>query len=270
MSVNAVAFAVAWINQVQNAESTGVTLTDLVNFAFATSGISCLDKMHKFNAANQLSMPDVQPAVDFYNKLSAEAGSRCEYFAGAPELLQKTCELGFLNFITSAVEQTVLDRWSASDQARSITPFLTEILGWRSSEFCKGAGHFTYARQHYGVERIIYVADAVAEISSGCQHNRANDIVPVGFAHLISTEKVIQALTLVLQAQREIGHPQSSYACEYLLLETDSLILPDQRQLNSSLRNAGAAYLVSGSGDRIMGDLNELLVKEVFHEQKDF
>jgi hypothetical protein len=261
MSVNAVVFAFAWMNQRQSVDSTGATLADLVNFAFATSGISCAEKIHKFNIAHQLSIPDVQPAADFYNLLSAEAAMHCEYFAGALQLLEKVHDLGILNFITSAVEQTVLDRWSASDQGQAIAPCLTEILGWRSTEFCKGAGHFKHVREQYGVERIIYVADARSEIASGFQHSRDYGLVPVGFASLISREKVMHALTLVLQARRSMGLPQPGK--NFLSLEPDSLLLPDQEQLNSTLKNAGAAYLVSGSADRIMGDLEELLLCHV-------
>ena len=260
MPVNAVAFAFACMNQRQSVESTGATLTDLINFAFATSGISCAEKMRKFNAENQLCIPDVQAATEFYNNLSAEAGGRCQYFAGALELLQRSCEVGVLNFITSAVEQTVLDRWSVSDQGRSVTPFLTEILGWRSPEFCKGVGHFKYAREHYGIERIIYVADAVAEIASGSQHSQDYDVVPIGFAHLITQDKIMHALTLVSEAYAGIEHRP----WQHNLLQPERLVLPDQSDLDRTLTNAGAVHLVSGSGEKIMGDLADLLTATVF------
>jgi hypothetical protein len=270
MCVNAVSFAVAWLNHVQDASSAGFSLTDLVNFAFAASGISCAEKMHKFNAANGIVYPDVQLAVDFYYRLSAEAATSCPYFAGTPRLLMNMHELGVLNFITSAIEQMVLDRWSAGDQSGSITPYLTEILGWRSSEFCKGAGHFAYVREHYDVQRIIYVADAVAEITSGFEHSQVFNVLPIGFSHLITREKVMHALALVTQAQLQIGHAHRIYPPDCLSIEPDLLVLPDQRQLDSSLKNAGAAHIVAGSGDEIMDRLSKLLTKEVLCEQKYF
>ncbi|MDR3613828.1 MAG: hypothetical protein P4L53_09675 [Candidatus Obscuribacterales bacterium] len=267
MSVNAVAFAVAWANAFRSGESASFSLTALVNFAFATSGISCAEKMHQLNVANSIASDNVQLSVDFYNQLAAEAGKHCQYFAGAPQLLEKAHDLGVLNFITSAVEQTVLDRWGASDQALSIAPYLAEILGWRSTDFCKGAGHFEYVRKHYGVERIIYVADAVAEIASGFQYGHTFGVVPVGFAALISREKVMHAFTLVLQAQRDLGLTQPG-GCIFSI-EPDSLSLPNQDQLDWSLKNAGAARLVSGSADRIMSNLEELLVTEILPQSKN-
>lgn len=228
MPVNAVAFAFA---SLIHANSTEIDLTSLINFAFETSGISCAEKMLKFNTDVLPLITDVTAAAQYYNELAGCAANHCEFFDGACELVRHLQEeLGVMNFITSAVEQDFLDNWAQSRQAMPLVPHLTEILGKRSAEFSKGRAHFIHARERYGAQRIVYIADAVAEITTGAQFAHESNILPVGFANVITNEKIRQAFNQVMDAHKTLafaGEPQTPN----FALDESKLLLPDEATL---------------------------------------
>lgn len=254
MSVNAVAFAVATLAHANQSASSNTSLTELVNFAFATSGISAADKMSKLNST-QPTVDDVAAAAAYYNKLAGESATQCRYFPGACGLLKQLRELGALNFITSAVEQPVLDAWAESQQGKLSSAHLTEILGARDEGFKKGRAHFAYVFEHYGVERIFYVADATAEISTGAQCQQDFNISPIGFAHVITAEKVRQAHQLVIDAHSRLAESSLRGPGQNLVLDETGLSLPGSDGLHEALQNAGASYVVSGDASQIMSRL---------------
>jgi hypothetical protein len=261
MAVNAVAFAFACLCN-QDSENSLVSLASLVNFAFDMSGVSCAEKINRLNNTDSKIGFDLSAAVDFYNYLASAAALHCDYFSGAKQLLEKTKELGCLNFISSAVDQAVLSDWGASDQAWIVLPFLTEILGWRSADISKGRGHFNYVFKNYDVERIIYVADAVAEIADGHKNSDEFGVLPIGFANIITPEAVAKAFDLVLEVFLAIPNLPSGDLSPFTL-EFDKLILPDQVELEGSLKNAGATYIVGGPPEDIMSNLNLLLANQI-------
>jgi hypothetical protein len=252
MPVNAVAFAVTCLLFGSSDVAVRTNLTELVNFAFATSGISCGDKMRKFNSERFLLVEDVDAAVDYYNKLAGTAGAQCNYFPGICELLKKLHERGVRNFITSAVEQSVLDDWARSAQAASVVPYLTEILGNRGNGFAKGRSHFEYLHLHYHVNKIIYVADAVAEIATGVQLSRELSITPIGFAHHITAAQVQHALQLVIDANKSLADSKPFSPLEII---DGKLELPNQEALMELLKTAGASEVVGGNADNLVARL---------------
>ena len=259
MAVNAVAFAFACLHLQDGKES--ASLTDLINFAFEASGVSCAEKIKRWNATHPPVVSDVQATVFFYNELASKAAINCQYFPGTKQLLKKTQELDCLNFITSAIDQEVLDIWGQSDQAWHILPFLTEILGHQSDDFSKGRGHFNYVRENYDIDRIIYVADAIAEIADGFRHREEFGIAPIGFANLVDPDAVARAFDEVLDACMSITDlPEGDLAAYTLVF--DKLNLPDQNAIESSLKKAGAEHVVNGAADDLMGNLNLLLARK--------
>lgn len=258
MPVNALAFAVACTVYANPNKISQTNLTALVNFAFATSGISCADKIRQLNRENVSFVPDVEAAANYYTELASKAASYCSYFDGACELVKQLHGAGILNFITSAVEQSVLDLWVESAQAQSLIPYLTAALGKRSGGFDKGRAHFAHVRDNYGIERIFYVADAVAEISTGAQLAEEFNILPVGFANVITGEKIRRAHSLVIGAHDALSNLSKSNAhCSVQDLELDEkgLVLPDQNTLQSILKDAQATYVATGNANQIMADL---------------
>lgn len=268
MHINPVAFAVAALCH-GDARVTGQTsLTELINFGFATSGISCAEKMRRFNemfeAGETPALPgleaparrvplvaDVSRAADYYNTLATEAAKHCSYFEGACDLVRHMGRQGVLNFITSAVEQSVLDAWAESPQGAQLAPHLTAILG-SAPNFKKGKDHFAFVRENYGVERFFYVADAVSEIRTGGQLAPQFNISPIGFAYVIDTEKVRLAHDLVLAAHQKLWSGAVSANLE--LIEAQ-LSLPGHNALVKMLQDAKATHVVEGDATSIMGVL---------------
>jgi hypothetical protein len=259
MPVNAVAFAVACLTHADGGQSQTTDLTDLINYAFETSGISCADKIRKFNSERFPLVSDVVDACDYYNRLATHAASRCEYFDGACSLVKNLHECGVLNFITSAVEQDVLNAWARSEHAKPIAPYLTEILGRRSDSFTKGRDHFAYMRDRYNVSRIYYVADAIAEISTGAQYSSEVGIVPIGFAHLITPEKISKACDLVLDAHARLSPAKAQQATPPMTLDAPQLTLPTAEELTQSLQRANATHVVTGPTPVLMKELANYL-----------
>ena len=253
MHINPVAFAVAVLEHADAKQATRTNLTELVNFAFATSGISCTDKIRKFNGERFLLVSDVPAAAEYYNKLATDAAVHCHYFDNACALLKRLKHAGALNFITSAVEQSVLDSWAKSAQGSLVAPHLTEILGQREN-FNKGKDHFAYVCERYGVNRIIYVADAVSEIANGAQFAKQFNIVPIGFAHVITPAKVRLAYDLVMEARNRLSQPYIVTPKQLNLVESE-LTLPDEQSLTRMLKSAQAAHVIDGSSEQIMNNL---------------
>ncbi len=265
MPINAVAFAYAYFLSAPAAEQDSLNVTSLVNFAFAQSGISCLEKMTLWRRSHDASDLDLEAAVRLYNALATEAACSASYFDGAIEILTwlKTCRAS--NFITSAVEQEVLNAWAYSPQGRQICSRsgpISEILG-RRPNFCKGRDHFQYVSEWLTkaayqpeselIKTIYYVADAVSEIKQGREFSAEYSIVPIGFAHHIDSAQVLAADSLVKASLEKLlalgvvslDSSSSSSLVERLSLDERQLQLPSAAVLEASLRQAGAAHVVS-------------------------
>ena len=105
LSIACMSIRSLWLPAIAHAsakQASRADLTELVNFAFATSGISCADKMKRFNSECFELIGDVPAASDYYNRLCAAAAEQCHYFKGACELLVELKDAGALNFITWA------------------------------------------------------------------------------------------------------------------------------------------------------------------------
>ncbi len=255
MPVNAVAFAVSSLTHSYAEARSKTNLSDLINFAFAVSGISCADKMEKFNRERFPLINDVAQASRYYNELAGRAANHCRYFDGACDLLRELKSHGRLNFITSAVDQSVLDAWADSDQGRVVVPHIEEILARRSSQFTKGRAHFAYVHERYGIEKIFYVADAVSEIATGAELSSEFNIVPVGFANLITPQKISSACQLVMKEHDNLQQSASDFPASALDLDQYALRLPGEDELVASLRDAKAKEIVTGSAGDIMANL---------------
>ncbi len=262
MPINAVAFAYAYFLSAPAEEQESLNVNSLVNFAFAQSGISCLEKMTLWRTGHSSVDLDLEPAVKLYNALATEAACSASYFDGAIETLTwlKTCSVS--SFITSAVEQEVLDAWAYSPQGRQICSQsgpISEILG-RRPNFCKGRDHFQYVSEWLTktayrpdselIKTIYYVADAVSEIKQGREFSAEFSIVPIGFAHHIDSAQVLAAASLVkaslekLLASGVVSLDSFSSLAERLGLDECQLELPSAAALEASLRQAGAAHVV--------------------------
>ena len=296
MPINAVAFAYAYYLSSSAAEQESLRLADLVNFAFAQSGISCLEKMTLMRSSldatvHSIDEPvapgfDLDVAARLYNVLATEAACSASYFDGAIETLAwlKTCRAS--NFITSAVEQEVLDAWAQSPQGRQICGrpgLITEILG-RRPNFCKGRDHFKYVSDwlsHTGfhpetelVKTIYYVADAVSEIKQGREFSAEFSIVPIGFAHHIDSAQVLIAASLVkasleklLASGAIVVNFSSSSSSERLILDESQLELPSAAALEANLREAGASHVVRNF-DELRGALDPQFYARRFYAGK--
>jgi hypothetical protein len=199
MHVNPVAFAFSYWFFVPPEKKRSISLESLINFGFAKSGVSCAEKMMLFNTECGALVEDIEAAASFYNVLATEAAKSCTYFEGAIQLLQDLRAAGAQNFITSAVEQSVLDDWAGSSQGSLIAPYLTEVLGKRLN-FLKGANHFEYVASRVGGEPIYYVADAEFEISTAREYSSRYNLVPIGFGYAIQKQQVMDAVELVQKA----------------------------------------------------------------------
>lgn len=230
MHINSVAFAAASL-----AFGRG-SLTELVNFGFATSGLSAAEKMQLFNHRHGPAIDDIAAASALYNEIATRASAHCRYFPGLIALIER-CP--YLHFITSAVEQEVLDIWLDGPQGQLIAPYLTEVLG--RGHISKGRGHFAYVQEHYQVERFIYIADAISEISSGRELADEFNIRTIGFANVIQPSAVKEAWELIKSICISVL-PED--LCRLNLCQAD-LELPDQDALTTALRAAGADHVVT-------------------------
>lgn len=256
MHINPVAFAFAvWVFSTPERWA-NTTFEGLINFGFEKSGLSCADKMRLYNGERENILTDVETAARFYNVLAAEAGTVANYFTGAPELLHDLQTAGVRNFITSAVEQDVLDTWSHSQQGLMIVPYLRAILGKRHN-FVKGQDHFRYVSRSLGNQKIYYVADAVAEIQDGKGYSQDYNIAPIGFGYVITVDRVLQAVKQVSQALIVCGLDKlsSPTAVHDIQVDGAKISLPAEHEIEDTLYKAGAESVVTGTRERIMQNL---------------
>jgi hypothetical protein len=270
MHVNAVAFAMTYWLFTKKVYRVGIGLEQLINFGFAKSGLSCAEKMALFSADCGYP-PDAQftGAIDqasaFYNELATMMARSCTYFDGAILLIRQLQELGALNFITSAVEQEVLDTWAQSPDGLELSPYLTEILGKRPG-FTKGHDHFAHVAKLAEGGDIFCIADAPAEIAMARQLSDQFHIVPIGFAYAVQKDDVIKAAAL---AEALICDPDATWrvppprkiSAGQLAVNADRIYLPEAQELVNDLQVAGADFVVVGPAHSIMGALSSLLTR---------
>jgi len=275
MHINPVAFAVAYWRYLPPAERSGLGIEQLINFGFAVSGLSCAEKIQLFSREcgyEPESLPmDPLAATAFYNELATRMARNCSYFEGTLPLLKSLHEKGILNFITSAVEQPVLDIWAEVGAGQEIRPYLTEILGKRS-DFVKGRDHFMYIDQRIEGGSNFFIADAPSEIAMARELGREIKIVPIGFAHAIAKERVLEALVMAKELCDEHHDDwlvMPPYDLNGLTDVSDNLIyLPDPGQLVDALMEAGAELVVVGETNTIMSGVGPLLDDLIGADQK--
>ncbi len=239
MHINAVAFAYAAYLTLEPARMSA-SLAELVNFSLAKSGMSCLEKILSLEI--NASLEDAQVAARFYNQIATEAAASASYFSGALETLCKLKASGTKNFITSAVEQQILDQWLTSKQGLEAAPYLEETLG-RRNNFVKGADHFEYVRKIVDWAPIYYIADAEFEIKQAASIKQANNLVPLGFAHCTDSDQIRQAQSLVRTACSVVA---SQWQFAFLdTIDCNNLILPTQEAIRENLLKAGAVAVVA-------------------------
>ena len=265
MHVNSVAFALSYWVFTSPEKKRNITLESLINFGFAKSGFSCAEKMRFFNTKCCDALKDVETAANFYNVLATEAAKSCTYFDGAIQLLQDLHAAGAKNFITSAVEQAVLDAWATSLQGALITPYLVEILGKRSN-FFKGPNHFEHVANHINGGPIYYIADAVSEISTAQEHSHKYNIVPIGFGYVVEHQQIMDAVELVQTVLSACANSKVPYPNIDRGIDRELLLLPGNVQIEELLRSAGAQYIATGGSSKIMSNLRRYFERSLFFE----
>lgn len=251
MWINPVAFAFASWEHIKC--ETPDLLEDLINFGFEKSGVSCTEKMRLFNKEKKNIIQNVEEATDDYNKIATKAAEKAEFFKGTIDLLKDLKNAGALNFITSAVNQELLDEWEKHDiKGQMISKYLTEILGTRLG-FKKGKEHFDHIVKKYKVNKLYYVADAVSEIKTGKQYSNMYNIIPVGFANVITTANVIEGVNIVVDALKQLY----KINVKYLNLNQNKLRLPDENEIEKALENAGVYKIITKGKKGIMHSLRE-------------
>ena len=134
----------------------------MINFGFEKSGVSSTEKMLLYNKEKRNIIQDINKATDDYNAIATCAAEHAKKFEGTLELLKNLKDAGVLNFITSAINQKLLDNWEKEDaKGKAISEHLTEILGKRKG-FEKGNDHFNHIVKGYKTTQLYYVADAVS------------------------------------------------------------------------------------------------------------
>ncbi|MBU6454982.1 MAG: hypothetical protein KGS72_24645 [Cyanobacteria bacterium REEB67] len=267
MHINPVAFAFAYCFADAPAADCGDRLIDLINFGFARSGISCREKIQayrrEFDAKPAFADETLAAAVDFYNDLATSMARSCSFFPGVVELLGEIKARGGSNFITSAVEQAVLDAWEETAQGQLIAASLTAILG-KQAGFSKGRDHFARISETINRGQIIAVADAPSEIATAAALAGQFNIMPVGFAFVVERSAVLEAL------RQAIFLTDNSLLLDSAHLDTSDtgklggrLDLPGEAAVIAALKARGASYVVSGAADKIVGNLARLLLAEL-------
>lgn len=238
MPENAAAFG-AIVHQHFSIESgRNFSIEGAINWAFQHSGVSAAEKMRCLNESGLGRVEDVEEAARDYAVLAEELGAKVDYFEGAQALIVELAQKGFRQYITSAISQEILDEWAKTPQGSQIADHV-EMLG-DGPKGKKGEGHFNWIREQ-GAGRIYAVADAVAEIQAA----RAHADVAVGFAHVITPERVGEAF------QKVRGET----------IETSRLKLPTEGELIEMLKRAGATHVVAGTRREMMGKLRAVLVQ---------
>lgn len=255
MHLNPVAFAFAFWLFTPPEKRARLTIERLINFGFTKSGFSCADKMFLFNQEHDNALTNVDAAAGFYNELATIAAESCSYFEGAVDLLADLQKVGAYSYITSAVEQEVLDKWAQSPQGKMISPKLMEILG-RRPNFFKGTDHFEYVSDTVKPDCIYYVADAVSELLTVLANKERFKIISIGFSYCIDKPQVMEAVALVKKTlagfpQNEIPYPDE------IEVDESRLQVPEEYQLADSLRGAGADYVAGGDSHEIFANLRK-------------
>jgi len=261
MHINPVAFAFAALSFAL-ADTPTPAVEELIQFAFAKSGYSFAEKLQLYNHEVAKIVADVHAAARYYNQLATAAAQACQPFPGAVELLAELKSRGVHSFITSAVEQELMDMWSESSDGQPLTQQLDEVLG-RRTDFSKGRDHFAYVHTKYKPERIYLIADAPAEIGMGRQFAEEFSIIAIGFGNVIDQAKVAQGYDIVRKSWLDLdvkGDALPSYQSIASSLRDnlrlDDLHLPDESQIVKNLTVAGADHVVSGSGSELMSELS--------------
>jgi hypothetical protein len=260
MPINAAAFGCCSWLYTRGKDREPSTLEDLISFAFEKSGFSCAAKMMMFNAQRRNIINDVESAAALYNVLASAAGNLAEYFSGGIELLRDLKSGGTLNFVSSAVEQSVMDEWLGGSQGSQIADLLTETLGKRP-RFSKGKDHFKHVSD-YGCQRIYYVADALSEVRTASALSHDYNIFPIGFANEITAPRVLEAVDMIKNELSRLSDKPTS--CDDLLkLEVDQskLVLPDPAENRRSLAAEGAVEVIEGSRHNLMPNLRNYFEK---------
>ena len=258
MPENAVAFALASLQHIPPNLRGDICIEDLINWGFEKSGASAAEKMRLFNIKRWGIIKNIADAAAHYNTLVTGVEGSLKYFYGAVELLEDLSQIGAKHYITSAVDQEVLDRWRETKQGKVVSGYLCEILGSRFG-FQKGRDHFAYI-QSQGATRIYYIADAVSEILSGCKCQDCG-VVLVGFANIITGERVVEAFERLRKTEPGID-AAPLYPVETPSINPDRLLLPDVSKLQSDLTQAGAREVISGNKQGIMRNLRNYFVRE--------
>lgn len=259
MHVNPCAFALSYLSlgeKLSGLPLQASSLTDLVQFAFETSGLSCRDKGLAYAQHKQVTLSEqsLLKLTETYNDIAARAALSCRYFPGAVDLLQKLSQGGCKNFITSAVSQAFLNKWLETDAAKEISPYLYEVLGERA-QMQKGQGHFRHIADIVKGEPIYYIADAPLEIAQALPLHLSLGVETIGFANQIDNAKIQDGFHIALAAALRSNLDQEFlHAVKHL--QPAQINLPDARQ---SLQKAGAHHLVSAPADTIFAQLDYLL-----------
>ncbi|MDO8480300.1 MAG: hypothetical protein Q7S65_00625 [Nanoarchaeota archaeon] len=244
MPENAVAFALASFERITPERRDEVTIEELVNWAFDQSGVSVREKMRRYNLLGEAPIGNIDLAEARYLELT-QAAEPFAYFQSAQRLLAELNSAGARNYITSAVEQPVLDAWRCSEPVQAISGAFHEVLGSRP-RFEKGRRHFEHMRNQ-GASRIYYVADALKEIQEGADCADLG-VVPIGFAHTITPERM-QAVYGQIG-----GVVPGDYAVPSLpvSLQVAHLNLPTPGHLAQQLIYAGAETVIQGAPTMLM------------------
>src|SRR3989338_6227622 len=116
MPENAVAFALASLQNIHPDLKGDICIEDMINWAFEKSGVSAAEKMRLFNEKKVDIIRDIPNAEVYYNALVSEVEGSLEYFDGSVELLSDLKKRGAKNYITSTIAQEILDRWIQTTQ----------------------------------------------------------------------------------------------------------------------------------------------------------
>jgi phosphoglycolate phosphatase-like HAD superfamily hydrolase len=279
MHVNAVAFAFAALSFASE-NSTTPTVEELIQFAFEKSGVSFAEKLQLYNQEVRPLVHSIEPAARFYNLLATEAAKSCRPFPGAVDLLAELKARGTHSFITSAVEQDVMDTWARSSDGELLARQLTQVLG-RRPNFSKGRDHFAYVFDEYKPERIYLIADAPAEIKMGRELTSEFPIKTIGFANQIDRAKVADGFTLVRDAwsaltrsaaipipggtdarssrsESNAGWKPALRIADVHHLHLDRIHLPNRDEIVKILLDSGADATVTGDSFVLYRNLREI------------
>ncbi|HEY9719300.1 MAG TPA: hypothetical protein V6C69_17620 [Trichormus sp.] len=277
MHVNPVAFAFAALSFARE-NATTPAIEELIQFAFEKSGVSFAEKLQLYNQEVRPLVDSIEPAARFYNLLATEAAKSCRPFPGAVELLAELKVRGMHSFITSAVEQEVMDAWARSGDGELLARQLTQVLG-RRPNFSKGRDHFAHVFDEYKPERIYLIADAPAEIKMGRELASEFPIKTIGFVNQIDRAKVADGFTLVRDAwsaltrsaaipggtdarssrsESNAGWKPALRIADVHHLHLDRIHLPNRDEIVKILLDSGADAIVTGDSFVLYRNLREI------------